>query len=447
MSHVFHRHTQEYYPTAMYGNGCYIIDHNGKRYLDGSSGAAVSHFGHTDPVIIQAIKKQLDRLPFAHTSFFTTEIMETLADTLIAHAPVGIDRVYFVSGGSEAIEAGIKLARHYFVEIGQPQRTRFIARRQSFHGNTLGALAVGHNLARRLPFEPLLMSVEHIMPCYAYRDQHAQEDELTFAHRCADDLEQTLVAIGPDTVAAFIAEPIVGATLGAVPAVAGYFKRIREICDRYGVLLLLDEIMCGVGCTGTLFVSEQEEVRPDMITIAKGLGAGYQPIGALLVSDKIYNGIEQGCGFFQHGYTYMGHVTACAAAVAVLDRLIKDGLLEQVKTMGEKLQRALHQRFDDHPHVGDIRGRGLFLGLELVADRATKQCFPPQWKVHHVIKQEAMAAGLICYPMGGTIDGQRGDHILLSPPFIIEQTQIEEIVDKLGYAIDRAIIAPVARVS
>ena len=345
MSHVFHRHTQEYYPTAMYGDGCYIIDHTGKRYLDGSSGAAVSHFGHTDSVIIEAIKKQLDRLPFAHTSFFTTETMELLADTLIAHAPVGIDRVYFVSGGAEAIEAGIKLARHYFVEIGQPQRTRFIARRQSFHGTTLGALAVGGNRERRLAFEPLLMPVEHIMPCYAYRDQHADEDELTFAHRCADDLEQTLLATGPETVAAFIAEPIVGATLGAVPAVAGYFKRIREICDRYGILLLLDEIMCGMGCTGTLFVCQQEDVRPDLITIAKGLGAGYQPIGALLVSENIYNGIYHGCGFFQNAYTYTGHVTACAAAVAVMDRLIKDSLLEQVKTMRRKITNRVTSTF------------------------------------------------------------------------------------------------------
>lgn len=439
MDHVFHRHTRTRLPFAAAGDGPYVIDRDGKRYLDASGGAAVSCLGHSHPRVIRAIKDQLDRIPYAHTSFFTNEPMEALADRLVQSAPQGIERVYFVSGGSEAIEAGLKLARQYFLEVGQPERRRFIARRQSYHGNTLGALSVGGNQWRRKPFEPLLMEAHHISPCYAYRGRGENESEEAYGLRVADELEAKLLELGPESVIAFVAEPVVGATAGAVPPVPGYFRRIREICDRHGVLLLLDEVMCGMGRTGTLFACEQDGVVPDLVAIAKGLGAGYQPIGALLVNGAIYDAIRDGSGFFQHGHTYMGHPTACAAALAVQETIAEDELLANVRRQGDALAAALSERFGQHPHIGDIRGRGLFRGLELVADRDTKKPFDPALAVHAAIKREAMDAGLMCYPMGGTIDGRQGNHILLAPPFIIDEQHVAEIIDKLATAIERGL--------
>ncbi len=441
MTRVFHRHTQQSYPVALSGEGCYVIDSDGRRYLDASGGAAVSCLGHDHPAVIQAIKDQLDRLPYAHTSFFTNEPSEALAEHLSARAPAGLGKVYFVSGGSEANETAFKLARQYFVEVEQPQRHRIIARRQSYHGNTLAALAVGGNMARREMFEPMLMEVSHIVPCYAYRYKEPGESDEAFGRRAADELEAEILRLGPETVAAFIAEPVVGATLGAVPPVAGYFKRIREICDRYGVLLILDEIMCGMGRTGTLFACEQDGVAPDLLTCAKGLGAGYQSIGATLVAERIFEAIASGSGFFQHGFTYIGHPTACAAGLAVQRTIEGEGLLDRVRERGAALRARLEARFGNHHHVGDIRGRGLFVGLELVADRASRAPFDPARKVFARVRAEAMARGLMCYPGGGTIDGKRGDHILLAPAFIIEDGQLDEIATRLGEAVDAATAA------
>jgi len=435
MSHVFPRHCRTQPPTAVGGEGCYLIDSDGKRYLDGSGGAAVSCLGHGDAAVTAAIKAQLDRLAFAHTGFFTSEPAEALADLLIAHAPPGLERVYFVSGGSEATEAAIKLARQYFIEKGEPQRSRLIARRQSYHGNTLGALAAGGNAWRRAQFAPLLIDVSHIAPCYAYREQRADESLEAYGLRAADELEAEILRLGPETVMAFMAEPVVGATMGAVPPAPGYFRRIREICDRHGVLLILDEVMCGMGRTGSLFACEQDGVTADILCIAKGLGAGYQPIGAMLVSGAIYDAVAEGSGFFQHGHTYIGHPVATAAGLAVLRAILERGLVERVRTQGATLSAALHDRFGQHPHVGDIRGRGLFMGLELVEDRETKAPLDPARGTAAKIKKAAFEAGLICYPMAGTIDGKRGDHILLAPPFIIDDAQIGELADKLAGAV------------
>ena len=439
MSRVFYRHLRQTYPTAVAGDGVYVVDSEGKRYLDASGGAAVSCLGHSHPAVTRAIKEQVDKLAYAHTGFFTSEPTEALADKLIAKAPAGMDKVYFVSGGSEAVEAALKLARQYYLEIGQPQRRRFVARRQSYHGNTLGALAVGGNQWRRQQFEPILIDADHLTPCYSYREKRADESEEVFGQRLVAELEAHLEKVGPESVIAFIAEPVVGATMGAVPPAPGYFKAIREVLDRHSILLILDEVMCGMGRTGTLFACEQEGVAPDMICVAKGLGAGYQPIGATLVHEKIVRAIRDGTGFFQHGHTYMGHPTASAAGLAVQQAIEDEGLLERVNTMGERLEASLTERFGNHRHVGEIRGRGLFRGLELVLDRATKAPFDPANALNARVKKAAMAEGLMCYPMGGTIDGQRGDHILLAPPFIIDDSHIEAITDKLGRAVDQAI--------
>jgi len=435
MSNIFPRNCKARLPLAVQGEGVYIIDSTGKHYLDASGGAAVSCLGHSDALVIDAVKTQVEQLEFAHTGFFSSAPAEALAELLIKEAPGTLDRVYLVSGGSEAVEAAIKLARQYFIEIGQPERHRVIARQQSYHGNTLGALAAGGNLWRREPFSPLMIETTHISPCYAYRGQQEDETEFDYGQRVANELETEILRLGEDQVMAFIAEPVVGATLGAVPGVVGYFKRIREICDQYGVLLILDEVMCGMGRTGSLYACDQDGIAPDIMTIAKGLGAGYQPIGAMLCTAEIYQAIEQGSGFFQHGHTYIGHPVACAAAHAVVKQIIDQRMLDRVLTQGVRLHKALQDKFGDHPNVGDIRGRGLFLGLEFVRERDGKAPFQPQLGFHKKFKAAALDAGLICYPMGGTIDGQQGDHVLLAPPFIIDIEHIDEIVSKLDTAL------------
>jgi adenosylmethionine-8-amino-7-oxononanoate aminotransferase len=439
MTHILHRAANAVMPVAVSGSGVEIVDADGKRYLDASGGAAVSCLGHGHPDVLAAMRKQLDQLAYAHTSFFTTEAAERLADRLIEDAPAGLDRVYLLSGGSEAVEAALKMARQYFVEIGEPQRRHVIARRQSYHGNTLGALAVGGNAWRRAQFEPLLIKTHHIDPCYAYRLQRDGESSADYAARAAQALEDKIVEIGPDSVIAFVAETVVGATVGAVPPVADYFKRIRAVCDRYRVLMILDEVMCGMGRTGTLHACEQEGVAPDLMAIAKGLGGGYQPIGAVLVAKRISEAFANGSGAFQHGHTYMGHPIAAAAALAVQDVIRRDGLLLNVVEMGGRLQRRLEERFGQSPFVGDIRGRGLFWALELVSDRSSKEPFDPALKLHARVKREAMARGLMVYPMGGTIDGVKGDHILLAPPFIVEAAQVDAIVERLGSSLEAAL--------
>jgi adenosylmethionine-8-amino-7-oxononanoate aminotransferase len=444
VTHVFHRNPRDAYPVAVRGEGAYLIDRDGKRYLDASGGAAVSCLGHSDAAVVKAIQDQLAMLPFAHTSFFTNEPMEALADALIARAPAPLEKVYFVSGGSEAVEAALKLARQYFVEKGESQRRYLIGRRQSYHGNTLGALAVGGNAWRRKQFEPLLIEATHVSPCYAYRGKHAGESEQAYGERLAAELEAEIARLGGDRVIAFVAETVVGATLGAVPPVAGYFRRVREICDRHGILLILDEVMCGMGRCGPLYAFEQEGVVPDLVTVAKGLGAGYQPIGATVVGKHVYDAIASGSGFFQHGHTYLGHAAACAGALAVQRRLHDDGLLARVAPLGALLEKKLRAAFGAHPHVGDIRGRGLFWGIELVYERASKRPFDPKLRVHARLKKEALRAGLMCYPMGGTLDGVRGDHVLLAPPFILEESQIDELVSRLGTALDAIVKTAVA---
>ena len=419
----------------------YLVDSTGKRYLDACGGAAVSCLGHGHPDILAAMHAQVDKLAYAHTSFFTTDAAEELASYLVDTAPTGMSHVYFVSGGSEAMEAAMKMARQYFVEVGQPQRKHFIARKQSYHGNTLGALAVGGNQWRREPFAPLLMQATHVSPCYPYREIAQGETEQAYGERLAQELEDTVQRLGPDTVIAFVAETVGGATAGVLTPVPGYFKRVREVCDRHGILLILDEVMCGMGRTGTLHACEQEGVVPDIMAIAKGLGGGYQPIGAVLAQGRLVEVMSAGSGFFQHGHTYLGHAVACAAALAVQKVIQRDNLLGRVQEAGSYLAHQLHEALGDHAHVGDIRGRGLFWGVELVKDKATKAPFDPARKLHARVKKEAFSRGLMVYPMGGTVDGLYGDHVLLAPPFIASDAELALVAKQLAVAVDHAIFA------
>jgi adenosylmethionine-8-amino-7-oxononanoate aminotransferase len=439
-SRVLHRSLRETPPKAIGGDGVWLIGEDGRKVLDASGGAAVSCLGHQHPRVIEAMAKQASKLAYAHTSFFSSEPAEALADHLVGDEPGGLTHAYFVSGGSEAIEASIKLARQYFVERGEPQRQRFIARRQSYHGNTLGALAAGGNAWRREPYAPLLSSAfSHVTPAFAYHEKLDSESEGDFVERLAAELEAEFQRFGPDNVAAFVAEPVVGATAGCVSAPEGYFQAVREICNRHGALLILDEVMCGMGRTGTTHAWEQEGIAPDIQAIAKGLGGGYQPIGAMLASRKIIDTIRQGSGAFQHGHTYLAHPMACAAALEV-QRVVRDEqLLDRIKELGRYFERRLTERFGNHRHVGDIRGRGLFQAIELVSDRASRKPFDPGVKLNQKIKAAAFEGGLACYPAGGTVDGRSGDHVLLAPPYIATRDDIDMIVDRLGSAVDSAL--------
>jgi adenosylmethionine-8-amino-7-oxononanoate aminotransferase len=440
MSHLVHRSLRQDPPIAVRGEGIYLYDRDGHAIIDGSGGAAVACLGHGNARVIEAIKAQLDQLTYAHTALFSCESAERLADIMVGHAPGGLTHAYFCSSGSEANEAAIKMARQYFLEVGQPQRTRFIARRQSYHGNTLGALSASGNAMRRAPYAPLLSpAFSHVSPCYAYRDRGNDETDAQYVARLVAELEAEFQRLGPDTVIGFIAEPVVGATLGCATALPGYFEGVREVCDRHGALLILDEVMSGMGRTGTLHAWEQEGVTPDIQIVAKGLGAGYQPIGGILVHGRVIAGLAAGSGAFMHGHTYQAHPVACAAAVAVQQVIADDGLLDNVRAMGALLEQRLVERFGNHRHVGDIRGRGLFWAIELVTDRATKQVFDPALKLNERVKREAFDRGLACYPMGGTIDGRLGDHAILAPPYIVTPDQIDMIVDRFGAAVDAAL--------
>ncbi len=442
MTHILHRSLNVAPPTAVGGEGVYLHLADGRRILDAAGGAGVSCLGHGHPALAEAIAHQAGRLAYAHSGAFTSEPAEALADHLLAHEPGGLTHAWFVSSGSEGIEAAIKLARQSFVEMGQDSRHRIVARRQSYHGNTLGALAAGGNMARRRLYAPLLApAYSHVSPAFAYRYQNDTETEAEYVARLAAELEGEFQRLGPDTVAAFIAEPVVGATSGCVPAPAGYFQAVRAVCDRHGVLLILDEVMCGMGRTGTLHAWEQEGIAPDIQVIAKGLGGGYQQIGAVLIAGHVIERLRQGSGAFMHGHTYQAHPIACAAALAVQRVIEADGLLDTVRAMGERLQQGLHDRLGNHAHVGDIRGRGLFQAIEFVQDRATRAPFNPALKLNQRIKVEALDRELAVYPGAGTIDGSQGDHILLAPPYTVSPGEIDTIVARLGDAVDAALSA------
>lgn len=442
--HVFHRSTSVLPPVAVRGEGIFLIDADGRRYIDACGGAAVSCLGHGHSAVAEVIAEQAARLEYVHTGFFTSQAAEELAAFIADMSPGALDRVWYTSSGSEAIEAALKLARQYHLERGDAGRSRIIARRLSYHGNTLGALAAGGSAWRRAPYAPLLIDVALVDPCFEYRFAEPGETSDDYGLRAADALERELLELGPETVIAFVAETVVGATAGAVPPAPGYLTRVREICDRYGVLLILDEVMCGSGRTGTFLSCEQDGVVPDIATLGKGLGGGYQPIGAVVCTSDVYEAVASGSAGLKHGQTYNAHPVGCAAALAVQRTIRSEGLLDRVNEAGDRLSTLLRERFGNHPHIGDIRGRGLLQAIELVADRSSKEAFDPELAIHQRSKEEAFARGLLIYPGGGTVDGRRGDHILLAPPYNVTDDELETIVDRLAETIDAVIPMRVA---
>lgn len=439
-SRVLHRSLRASPLQAVGGRGCWLYLADGRRVLDAAGGAAVSALGHGHPRVIEAICEQTRRLAYAHTATYTTAPAEALADELVGDAPGGLTHAWFVSSGSEGIEAALKLARQYWVERGEPGRDRVIARRQSYHGNTLGALAAGGHPGRRALYAPLLApAYSHVSPAYAYRGRAEGEREAGYVARLAAELEAEFVRLGPGRVMAFVAETVVGATAGCVSAPAGYFRAVREVCDRHGALLVLDEVMCGMGRTGTLHAWEQEGVSPDLQVVAKGLGGGYQPIGAVLVSGRVVEALRAGSGTVQHGHTYQAHPIACAAALAVQRAIHEEGLLDRVRVVGARLGAGLRDRLGGHPHVGDVRGRGLFWAVELVQDRAGRRSFDPAHRLNERIKQAALDRELAVYPGGGTADGVRGDHVLLAPPYVAGSAEVDAAVERLGDAVEAAL--------
>lgn len=440
MSNLVHRNLNIAPPIAISGQGIWLREASGHEVMDGSGGAAVACLGHGHPHVLGAMRAQLEKLTYAHTALFSCESAERLADMLVGHAPGGLTHAYFVSSGSEGMEAALKLSRQYFVEKGEPQRRHYIARRQSYHGNTLGALAAGGNAMRRAPYAPILSDAfSHVSPCYAYRERADDESDADYVQRLAGELEAEFQRLGPQNVIAFCAETVVGATLGCVAALPGYFEKMRAVCDRHGALLILDEVMSGMGRCGTMHSWEQEGITPDIQVIAKGLGGGYQPIGGILVQGHVIAAIRDGSGGFMHGHTYQAHPMACAAALAVQEVIAEEDLLGNVQGMGALLERGLTGRLGNHRHIGDIRGRGLFWAIELVQERGSKAIFAPSLKMNERVKHEAYARGLGCYPMGGTIDGLRGDHVILAPPYNVTAAEVEMIVDRFGAAVEAAL--------
>lgn len=442
MSRVLYRSVRSTPPRAVAGKGIHVTLADGRTVMDASGGAAVACIGHGNQRVAKAIGAQAGSMAYAHTAFFTTDPAEELAEFLLGDEPGGLTNAFFVSSGSEAIEASLKIARQYFVEIGQPERTRFIARRQSYHGNTLGALATGGHPGRRRVYEPLLSpNFSHVSPCFAYHYKAEGESDADYVRRLAAELEAEFQRLGPRNVIAFVAEPIVGAASGCTTAVPGYFPAMKEVCARHGALLILDEIMSGMGRSGSQHVWQQEGVTPDIQAIAKGLGGGYVPIGAMLASRRVMEGLSRGSGAFIHGHTYQGHPLAAAGALEVQRIIREEKLIENVARLAPVLEGALNDRFGNHPHIGEIRGRGFFWALEFVRDRATKQPYAPSVNFTEHLKKAALEAGVLIYPSNGTVDGVNGDHVIIAPPFNTTEAEIAEIVDRLGTTVDRTLAA------
>jgi len=431
-SHVLHNSLVDIPPTVVSASGSYIHLSTGQRILDGCTGAAVSIIGHGGPSVQAAVVEQMSKICYTHTVAFTTPVAEELANTILEGNPYGLARAFFVCSGSEAMDSALKLARQYYVEIKQPQRTHIVARHRSYHGNTVGALSVSSHVGRRAPFKNALIldNVSYVSATYPYRGQLEAETEAGYSARLVKELDGEFQSVGPENVMAFVAEPVGGATAGCITAPPGYYQGVRRLCDKYGILLILDEVMCGSGRTGTYFAFEQEGpgVYPDLITMGKGLGGGYAPMGAVLAHEKVIRGFQGGSAYFVHSHTYQAHAMSCAAALAVQQVLRRDNLVARCAAMGKWLESALQSRLGTRKFVGNIRGRGLFWGSEFVKDKAAKEPFDPSLRFTWKIVDEAQRRGLAVYPGSGTVDGAKGDHIIVAPPYNMLDEEFEKLI-------------------
>lgn len=437
MSKVIYKNLNSSPILAVGGSGVWLEDATGKRYLDTCGGVAVSSLGHGHPRIAAALEREAKKLAWAHAGSFTTAAAEELAERLVA-ASGGLARAQFLSGGSEVMELAMKIAYQYQCERGLPDKSVFISRQQSYHGSTLGTLSISGNPQRQSVFGRLFAPAEFVSPCYAYRDQRPDESQEQYATRLADELDARIRSLGSENVAAFFAETVVGSTNGAVPAVPGYFRKIKAVCERHDVLLILDEVMAGMGRTGQLFAYADDGIVPDMVAVGKGLAAGYMPISALLISDRIHSVMARGSGVLGNGQTHVNHPLACAIALEVQQVIVEEDLLKQVRQRGEQLRAWLRESLADLDIVGDVRGRGLFVGVEFVESRATKAPFRGGGAYAAALKQEALQRGLLIYPGSGTVQGTQGNHVLFAPPFITSEGELGQMVERFS-AVVRAV--------
>ena len=432
---VLYRAPRHPYPEALRAEGSWLFGHDGRRWLDMSGGAAVSCLGHSHPDVVEAICQQARTLAFAHTAFFTHGPQEQLAADIRARFGDPQALVYFSSGGSEANETALKMAWQYWVARGEPARKQIVSREHSYHGNTLGTLSVSGNPQRRAASAAPLLDWPRIAPCYPLREQAPGETPDAYAQRAADALEAAISTAGPDRVAAFICEPVVGSSLGVVPASTGYLERVRAICDRHEGLWIADEIMCGSGRTGTWFAFEQDGARPDIVTLAKGIAGGYQPLAATVIAGHVANVLRE--AGFAHGHTYIGHPVACAAGLAVQRVIERDGLLARCRQIGAQFGAALQERFQDHPHVAEVRGRGLFWGLELVSDRDSLAGFSAAGPLDAALRNAALEEGLVCYPGSILVNGEQVPHVMLAPPMTASEDELAECIERLARTLRR----------
>ena len=421
-------------PKVAWAKGAYLHDVDGKVYIDGSGGPAVYCIGHANEEVNEAIRQQLDRIAHGYRYNFTTDALEELSEIIRRNCGGTLNHMVFVTGGSEAVESALKLALQYQTAVGRKSRRKFIARERSWHGNTLGALGVSGFLERRTPFEGGFIDAVRVSPANIYRPIAGATADTT-GDACAKELEEAILREGADTIAAFIFEPVVGAAGGCVPAPDGYAKRVREICDRHGVLMIADEVMCGAGRTGTWRALARDGVEPDIMTVAKGLAAGYLPLGVTIYSDKVSDAIIAANGAPMTGHTFTGHTACCAAGIAVQKIVAREKLVERVAANEAKLKAMIADALSGVDAVGDIRGRGYFIATELVADRKTKKPFDAEHKLYMKIRQQALANGLICYPVGGNVDGVNGDVVILAPPYNSSESELGEMVDKMATSI------------
>jgi len=423
------------------GDGVWLHAAGRAPILDTCGGVVVSSLGHCHPRICAAMARESEKIAWAHAGSFTCDAAEELAQFLVDQAGPGLSHVQFLSGGSEAMELAVKMAYQYHCEHGEAARNRFISRRHSYHGSTLGTLALSHNTMRRGVFEPLLSKVEFVSPCNAYRGKCDGETDDAYVARLAYELDEKISSLGAGTVAAFVAEPVVGSTNGAVPALPGYFRAIREVCDRHGVLLILDDVMSGMGRTGHLFSHQADGITPDIVAIGKGLAAGYQPISGCMIAPHIYAGLRDGSGVLQSGQTHVNHPFACAVALEVQKTIAEDGLIEAVNRQGARMQAGLQILAASNPFIGDVRGRGLFLGIEFVVDKATKLPMPNGEFIAAALKRAGLDHNVLLYPGSGTANGREGCHILFGPPFIATDAEVDEALSRIGGAINACVPA------